>query len=350
MRGLAKTKPGPGLELVDVPRPKAGPFEVLIRSRACGICGGDLHLYQGSEFVSRIAAQGKLPIVIGHEFGGEIVEVGEYVQGFKVGERVAVEPTPGCGHCAQCLKGRPNICKNFFVIGMTQHGGMAEFVRAPVHAVYKVPDTIPDLHLPLLETLGVAVHSLERSPIVAGDAVAVIGAGSIGLLMAQMLKAAGARPLIVTGTSRSQRRLKLAKEMGADVVIAVDKEDVVAKVNEVTDGEGVDVAFEIAGPSSALDQATKISRRGGKIVVAGCTDEVWSWKPFSNARFKETDFIFCRGRTAETWHRGIKLVTTGQVKLAPILDLVLPLERALEGFTRLETDRDVIKIVITPAA
>ncbi|MBI2866908.1 MAG: alcohol dehydrogenase catalytic domain-containing protein [Chloroflexi bacterium] len=346
MKALVKPRPGPGLELIDLAKPVVKPGEVLLRSTGCGICGGDVDNWRWKEYVANLIKG--FPRVIGHEFSGHIAAVGEGVTGFKVGDRVVVEPAPGCGQCDLCRMGKPNVCSNQIVSGLSRDGGLAEFVTVPVRALYKIPDSISDVEAPLLETLAVGVHALERTPISPGQSVAVIGAGSIGLLLAQAARAGGAAPLIVTGTSRSRRRLELAKRFGAEATIVSDTEDVVKRVRQVAGGEGVDVVFAAAGPTDSLNQATQIVRRGGRICILASSDEPWMFKPFSTNQWREVDMHFSSNRIPSTWFQTISLVATGRVDLKPIIDLVLPLERSLEGFQRIANDRDVVKVVITP--
>ncbi len=347
MKAIAKIKPGKGLELIETEVPSVTKNSVLIKVKACGICGADVHLYKWEEYLARLMAS-RLPLIVGHEICGEVVDKGSEVTNIKIGDRVVTEPAITCGVCPQCADGRTTVCEKRINIGIEVNGGMAEYVSVPGSVIYKLPDAIPDAEASIIETHGVGVHGLERMPVIPGSSVAVLGAGPIGLLLMQCIKAAGAYPVIVTGTSRSRSRLERARQLGADATILADKENITERIKELTDGRGVDQVFEAAGTGKAILQALDITKRGGQICLLGATDDPVELKPFVMMRSKEIDIINARGRTASTWRRAITLAATGKVKLAPIIDRVLSLGDALQGFELLENNRDIIKIVVRP--
>ncbi|MBI2853717.1 MAG: alcohol dehydrogenase catalytic domain-containing protein [Chloroflexi bacterium] len=344
MLAVAKTRPGVGLELIQAEKPSPLSDEVVVKVKSCAICGNDVHIYNWSEHMAKVYGP-LLPAIIGHEVCGEVIARGENVNNIKIGTRVSMEPIASCGNCYNCKSGRPNICSNYT---MARGGGMAEYMPILAKAVIKIPDEIPDMQVPIIEVLGAGLHGLEQMPVLPGNSVALLGPGPIGLLLLQCLKAAGAWPLIVVGTSRSKKRLELARDFGADAVFMADKEDVVAKVKKLTNDRGVDQVFEAAGTGQAMLQAMAMVKAGGQICTLGATDDPVELHVFTQLRKRGINIITSMGRTAETWERAINLVQSGKVKLGPIVSEVLPLRDALKGFDLLMNNRDYIKIVLAP--
>ncbi len=348
MKAVVKTKPGIGLEILDVPDPKIEPGEVIIQIEACGVCGNDARLYRWDEgFFTKIVGP-YLPVTIGHEGCGRIVELGAGVEGFKSGQRVVMEATITCGRCYLCLEGKSNICVNSQHIGAHRSGAMAEYIAVPQQLIYPVPDSLRPAEAALLEPLSVGVHGLERMPVKVGNTVAVVGPGAIGLLLVQAARAAGADRIIVLGTSRSQRRLDLARSFGADEVIITDQEDWGRKVADITDGRGVDQAFETAGPGRAVLDALLATRKGGQVCLVGANDDPPQLQTYTMLRGKEIDIFTARGRTPLTWERSLRLVASGCIDFGPLTGDRVPLAEAVAGFERHSTDRDIIKLIVEP--
>ncbi len=321
--------------------------DVLVKVRACGICGSDVNIYLWREQMA-IGLTPYLPVVIGHELAGDVVATGENAHDFRVGERVAVEPSITCGRCYFCEQGRPNLCQKKEILCVHRPGGMAEYITVPNSCLFRLPENISYAEGALLETLGTGVHAMERMQVFPGNSVAVIGAGPIGLSLMQALKAAGASPLIVIGTSRSPRRLEIARELGADATIVADKEDLTQRVKKMTDGLRVDQVFEAAGTGKGLLQAFDIVRRGGQICSLGATDDPIQLKPFHMMRSREINIINASGRTASSWRRAISLAASGKANLNKIIDRKVPLKDAIPTFELLVSDRNILKVVLEP--
>jgi 2-desacetyl-2-hydroxyethyl bacteriochlorophyllide A dehydrogenase len=346
MLAVMKTSPKPGLEVVDFPEPRVGDNEVTIDIKASGICGTDVAVKKWMEWAANIIGD-KLPVIIGHEFGGDIIEVGKNVQNFKKGDRVVVEPFITCGICYFCSIGRPNLCERRYYLGMHRHGGMAKYSSVPESVLYKIPDSIPYYYIPLLETLATNIHPIERLIVFPGDTVAIIGPGPIGLCLMQTVKASGAARVIVTGIAIDKPRLQVAKDLGADLTIVSDEENVVEKVLSFTAGLGVDAAFDATGTKAGITDALNMVRRGGEVCIVGVSDDPVPIKPFSQLMMREVNIISSLARTPSSWYRAIKLVETGKVKLDPLIGKRMPLKDALKAFETLE-GREAVKVILEP--
>ena len=317
---------------------------VLLRNLACGICGSDVHIYHWHDYFAR-RLQDRLPRILGHEVVSEVVAVGDDVDGLAPGDRVVLDPTPGCGTCSVCVADRPDLCEHRLSI----MGGLAEYSVVPQRALHKAPSSLDALEACLLEPLGISAHAIERTGTRPGESAVVLGAGPIGLFLIQALKADGVAPVIVTGTSRSERRLRLAKELGADEVIVADKEPVKERVHKAVGPKGADNVYEAAGTTPAMEQALQIVRPGGKVCLAGITDPILQSKALAISREKGIELICARSRTGQTWRRVNALAETRMVRFAPLIDLVLPMDKALQAFDALTQDRSMVKVVVLPA-
>src|SRR5262249_41631993 len=217
MKALAKTKNGFGAELVDLPTPHPGEGELLVKVGACGICGSDLHLYEWELGADRMVS--RLPFVMGHEPGGEVIEVGPGVSGFKPGDRVALDPFGCCGRCGPCRAGRFNLCSS----PTTLSGALAEYTIAPAGNTHKVPASMSFELASLLEPFGTGLHAVEQSSLKAGDSAVVEGPGPIGLSIAIAARALGVGPIVITGLPSDTGRLALARELGFTTVTAQEE-------------------------------------------------------------------------------------------------------------------------------
>lgn len=258
------------IAIQNVDRPEPGRGEALIRVESTTICGSDLKILRG-EYPAT-----SYPHIPGHEWAGEIIEVGEGVERLAAGDRVAAEPHVGCGECPRCMEGLYNLCEHYgdtdrghAHIGFTTDGGLAEYVAVDTRALHVIPDNMNYDQGAFCETAGVALHAIERAGISGGDDVVVIGPGAIGLAAVQIARHQGADDVILTGTREA--RLAPADEMGADHLVNVHEvDDVVEHVTDLLDG-GADLVVELAGSESGAAQAVEIARRGGSVVLAGST-------------------------------------------------------------------------------
>ena len=254
------------LEVVDLPTPTPGPGEVLVQVAACGICGSDVHGYDGSTG-RRIP-----PVVMGHEAAGAIAAVGPEVSGFAVGDRVTFDSTVYCGACDYCAKGEVNLCNNRQVIGVScaefrRAGAFAEYVIIPARIVYRLPEALSFAEAAMLEAVSVALHGVRVSELEGGETALVIGAGMIGLLLLQAARVAGCSRVFVADIDAT--RLKLAADLGADETVQASGARLLQEILRLTDGRGVDVVFEAVGRNETVAGAIDCVRKGGKVALVG---------------------------------------------------------------------------------
>lgn len=254
------------LEIVDMPIPECGPNDLLVRVKACGICGSDIHGWDGS------SGRRQPPLVMGHEAAGVVAEVGSQVSQFAAGDRVTFDSTVSCGHCSACRRGSINLCENRQVLGVScdefrRHGAFAEYVIVPQNISYKLPDELPFEHAALIEAVSIAVHAANRSPIRLGDTAVVVGSGMIGLLVVQAVRLAGCARVIAVDLEDS--KLEIAKSLGADFVLNPKTVDVPAAVKELSGGKGAAVSLEVVGATPTVRTAIECTRKGGAITLVG---------------------------------------------------------------------------------
>ena len=332
------------LALTEAERPQIGPHDVLVRVAACGICGSDVHGYDGSSG-RRIP-----PIIMGHEAAGVIAEVGEEVERAKVGDRVTFDSTIFCGECEPCQRGAVNLCESRRVLGVScgdyrQHGAFAEFVAVPARILFSLPKDFPFEHAALIEPVSVAVHAVGRLGIQSGERAVVVGSGMIGLLVIQALRVAGCSEVIAVDIDPG--RLKLAKELGASETIDSQHTNAIARVMELTQGEGTDIAVEVVGNAPALATAIGSVRRGGRVgLVGNLAAEV----PFPlQAVVTREITLFGSCSSAGEYSRAIELVASGQIQVAPLISAIAPLAEGPQWFERLYArEPGLMKVVLQP--
>ena len=334
------------VEDVPVP-PQPGPGEVSIRVDTVGVCGSDLHMYEDGR-IGETPMKG--PTVLGHEFGGTVERTGaDALDGeghpLEPGTRVAVDPAIPCLRCELCLAGHPNLCPNHTFMGVFPTGGaLQQRLTVPSFCCFPLPEAVPDDHVPLLETLGVALHAVDLAHVHVASSVAVIGAGSVGQLIARVAMLAGALPLFVT--DRHPPRLDAAAAVGA-TPLHIDEADPVQAVMDATAGRGVDVAIEAAwSDASSLGQAANMLRPGGRLVVVGISGDDTLHFPHSPVRRKGLTIAMCR-RMKHTYRRAIALAASGRIDLAPLVTHRYPLHQTADAFAAASSYGDgVIKAVV----
>jgi len=333
------------LEIADLPEPKAGPGEVLVRVAACGICGSDVHGYDGSSG-RRIP-----PIVMGHEAAGRIVALGPGVSEFAEGDRVTFDSTIYCGTCGYCRRGEINLCDNRQVLGVPcgdyrRAGAFAEFVAVPSRIVYRLPDNLPFEEAAMLEAVSVAVHAVSLAQASGKSPALVVGAGMIGLLIVQVLRAAECSTIFVADIDDS--RLRLAQEVGAHTALSA-KLDVAAQVEKLTGGAGVDVAIEAVGQTDSVKAAIESVRKGGTVVLVGnIAPEVTL--PLQKVVTRQ---IRIQGSCASSgeYPRAIELLARGVIQVKKLITAVAPLAEGPQWFERLYArEPSLMKVVLTPGA
>jgi len=351
VKAIVKTKPGRGIEVLDRPMPQVGEHDVLIRVKASSLCGSDLHVYEWIPSIQWVPT----PVVLGHEFSGEVVEVGPAVRTVQVGDRITAMPAYACGVCAACRIGRSDRCTDRKMPGlMLSDGFFAEYVCLPETAeMLRLPGAVSYEAGALTEPLAVALSAVDTGQPALGCRAAVIGPGPIGLFISRLLKLAGAELIMVTGTSRDQARLALAEKFGASVVVNVDQEDPVAKAMELTGGRtglitmgGMDLVFEAAGVPACIGQALAMTKRGGRVVVAGIHPGPAQIDPVDLVMNNKT-LKGILGYELPHWHRALALMASGRVDAEALVTHRLPLEQAVQGF-ELAASKEAIKVVFTP--
>jgi L-iditol 2-dehydrogenase len=317
---------------------------VLVRVEACGICGSDVHGYDGSTG-RRIP-----PIVMGHEAAGTVEATGEGVTKYSKGDRVTFDSTVYCGECPYCLRGQINLCDNRQVIGVScgeyrRHGAFAEYVVVPERIMYKLPGNISFNEAAMLEAASVALHGVKVSQIVGGETALVIGAGMIGLLIAQAARAAGCARVFVTDVDAT--RLKLAKQVGADEALHCSGAELVAEVMRLTGGNGVDIALEAVGRNETVAGAIDCTRKGGTVTLVGnIMPEVTL--PLQKVVVKQLRLQGSCTSSGE-YPEAIELIANGKIQVKPLITAVAPLEEGPSWFERLHArEPNLMKIILTP--
>src|SRR5579859_1379004 len=332
------------LEVADLPRPAVAEGEVLVEVAACGICGSDVHGYDGSSG-RRIP-----PLVMGHEAAGVVAEVGAGVSRFAVGDHVTFDSTVYCGQCEYCLSGRVNLCDNRQVIGVStpdfrRAGAFAEYVSVPERIVYKLPDAMSFAEAAMLEAVSVALHAVAVSNLKGGETALVIGAGMIGLLTLQAAKAAGCSRVLVADVDRT--RLKLATEMGADEVILASGADLVRDVLQKTEACGVDLVLEAVGRDETVTAAVDAVRKGGTVTLIGNITPTVTL-PLQKVVSRQ---IRMQGSCASSgeYPQAIELMSSGKIRVNSLITAVAPLSDGAQWFERLHSrEPNLMKIVIDP--
>jgi threonine 3-dehydrogenase len=341
MRALAKTRPEPGLELVQRPIPVPGPGEVLLKMVAASICGTDYHLFSWDAWAQEIL---KPPITLGHELAGRVVAMGSGVTRVREGDLVGVESHIVDWKCAQCRRGDMHLCRNLKVIGAHVDGGFAEYVVIPEANAIESNGLDPAV-VALQEPMGNAVHAAFVEPI-EGRTVLVTGCGPIGLCSVGIARAAGAALVIATDTE--DYRLDLARQMGAHVALNARDPGTVAQITAATNGDGVEVVLEMSGAQAALDQALAAITRGGRISLLGIFGEP--------VRVDLSDFVIQKGlrifgiygrRIYDTWERTQALLRSGALDVTPIITHRFDLADWERGFD-LIASRHAGKVVLLP--
>jgi len=334
------------LEMVQMPEPQIGPDDILVRVRACGICGSDVHGMDGSTG-RRIP-----PIVMGHEAAGEITAIGSRVEGLSLGDRVTFDSTIYCGQCFYCARGEVNLCENREVMGVSpgpyrRHGAFAEYVSVPSRIVYRLPDNLSYEQAALIEAVSVAVHAvnLSGSPATHGEIAVVVGTGMIGLLTVQALRAAGFTSVIAIDVDDA--RLSLARKMGAMEVLNSKTVDAPASVRELTEGRGAGLAVECVGATDPIRTAIASVRKGGAVTLVG------NFAPAIDLPLQEvvTRQLRLQGSCASSgeYPAAIELMSRGAIQVDPLITAVAPLAQGPSWFDRLyRHEPNLMKVILQP--
>ena len=341
MMALWKTSPKPGAELKEAVVPKIGPKEVLVKVKACSICGTDMHIYGWDAWAqSRI----KTPVIFGHEFAGEIVEVGKLVESAKIGDHVSGETHIACWNCYQCRIGNAHICETMKILGVDTNGSYASFVALPEKNAIQNDKSIPHEVATAQEPLGNAVHTVFAQEI-AGRSVSIFGCGPIGLAAVMLAKAAGATEIYAVDAN--DYRLKMAKSLGATLAINAKTEDAAKRIKKET-GRGVDVFLEMSGNEGALKSGFDSLRAGGDAAILGVFPKDVSLDINNAIVFKSATVRGINGRKLfDTWYKVAAFQKSGAVDLRKIITHKFKLGEYEKAFELMKTG-NCGKIVLTP--
>ncbi|MFS8628055.1 MAG: L-threonine 3-dehydrogenase [Limnochordales bacterium] len=342
MKALMKTGARPGLELVEVDVPTPGRGECLVKVEAASICGTDLHIYKWDEWAQ---ARLKPPLIVGHEFAGRIVVVGEDVTHLRAGDYVAGEGHLFCGRCYYCRTGMAHVCENGKIIGVDTDGCFAEYIRMPAVNMWKLDESVPPEVGAIHDPLGNAVHTVMRGE-VSGANVAIIGCGPIGLCAIPVAKRMGAAAVFAVETN--PYRLAMAERMGADVVLAAGAgADPAAEVRRLTGGLGVDVVLEMSGQKAGIDAGLDMLRKGGRMVLLGLPSGPVTLELTEKVIFREIQLIGLNGRRLfETWYQMTRLLQGG-LDVTPVITHRFAIEDFAQAFSTLMEGR-CGKVVLQP--
>ncbi len=330
----------------EAPMPQIKPNEVLIESKAAGICGTDLHIYLG-EFEARVS----YPAIQGHEFGGVIVEVGSEVRGFIIGDRVAVDPVISCHGCTPCQTGHINACRSLTLLGIDLDGGYGQYVAAPASHIFPLPDSVPMNHVPMVEMYGLGHHILQRGQVQPGETVAILGAGKLGLSILDVL-CHSVSPGVTIVTDLQPFRLETAQKLGADHLLNINEGDPVERILELTHGVGVDCVIEAVGhyhlpegQEAPLAQAVKMIRSGGRVVTTGLGEQLTAVH-FKTLVLKEAQIIASRVTCGE-FPRAIQMMGRSILNPDLLITDVRPLDEITDAFAQVSSeDPCTIKVVL----
>lgn len=325
MKALAKLKAEPGIWMTDVPEPKVGHNDLLIKIRKTAICGTDIHIYNWDAWSQNTIP---VPMVVGHEYVGEVVAMGQEVRGFTVGDRVSGEGHITCGHCRNCRAGRTHLCRNTVGVGVNRAGAFAEYLVIPAFNAFKLPDEVSDDLAAIFDPFGNAVHTALSFDLV-GEDVLITGAGPIGIMAAAVAKHVGARHVVITDVN--EYRLELARKMGVSRAVNVATEQLDTVMTDLGMTEGFDVGLEMSGvPAAFCDMLDKMNH-GGKIAMLGIppSDMAIDW---TQVIFKGLVVKGIYGREMfETWYKMASLIQSG-LDLSPMITHHFKVDDFQQGF------------------
>jgi L-iditol 2-dehydrogenase len=332
------------LQLKDVPEPEIGPQDILIQVKACGICGSDVHGYDGSTG-RRIP-----PLIMGHEAAGLIAKIGSEVHSFKVGARVTFDSTVSCGNCRFCLSGDVNLCDSRQVLGVScedyrRNGAFAEYVAVPQHIVYSLPESFAYETAALIEAVSIAVHAAKITAIQPGSSAVVIGAGIIGLLAVQAFRVFGCSAVFAVDLEES--KLTMARQMGADATFLATDPELLDKLKAATGGQGPDIAVEVVGAQKSILTAINSVRRGGTVTLIGNLAPAVEI-PLQIVVTRQLRLLGSCASAGE-YRECIDLMERGAIDVAPLISALAPMSEGAEWFNRLYArEPGLMKVILQP--
>lgn len=324
--------------VTDLPTPHAGPGELVLRNQVCGVCGTDVHIYHGEPG----SADVNPPVVLGHEYSGEVVEVGEGVTGFAVGDHVTVDPNIYCGHCAYCQNGKKQLCPSMEAIGVTRDGGFAQYSRIPASQAFKLEPTVPWEAAAMAEPLACCLHGIDLAGIQVGDKVCVVGGGAIGLLMVQLAKLSGASQIVLSEPNEKRRQVGL--QLGANAAIDPTRPDAQEAFAQVLDG-GANVVIECVGNVPAVKSAFQFAGKGATVLLfsvpkVDATFDLPLFEVYKKELTIKGSFV-----NPDTHARAVALINSGKVDFGPIITHRFTLDQLPEAIAMQMSDAS-IKVVV----
>lgn len=325
MKSLTKLKPAAGIWLHEQEKPDYGHNDVLIKIKKTAICGTDMHIYNWDEWAQDTIP---VPMIVGHEFVGEVVAIGAEVSGFSIGDRVSGEGHLTCGHCRNCRAGQRHLCRETLGVGVNRSGAFAEYLAIPASNAFKIPAEISDELAAIFDPFGNAAHTALSFDLV-GEDILITGAGPIGAMAAAICKHVGARNIVITDVN--DYRLSLAKTMGATRTVNVSKEDLPQVMAELQMNEGFDIGLEMSGNSQAFVSMLEVMNHGGKIAMLGipAKNTVINW---NHIIFKGLQIKGIYGREMyETWYKMVAMLQSG-LDISPIITHQFSIDEFQKGF------------------
>lgn len=324
--------------VADLPTPHAGPGELVLRNQVCGVCGTDVHIYHGEPG----SADVNPPVVLGHEYSGEVVEVGEGVTGFAVGNHVTVDPNIYCGHCAYCQNGKKQLCPSMEAIGVTRDGGFAQYSLIPASQAFKLEPTVPWEAAAMAEPLACCLHGIDLAGIQVGDKVCVVGGGAIGLLMVQLAKLSGASQIVLSEPNEKRRQVGL--QLGANAAIDPTRPDSQEVFAQVLDG-GANVVIECVGNVPAVKSAFQFAGKGATVLLfsvpkVDATFDLPLFDVYKKELTIKGSFV-----NPDTHARAVALINSGKVDFDPIITHRFTLDQLPEAIAMQMSDAS-IKVVV----
>lgn len=344
MQAVRKMEQGPGLGLTKIPIPQVKDDELLLKTLKCSICGSDVHIYDWEAPWDTAITP---PMTVGHEGFGEVVEIGDKVEGWEIGDHASPESHFHCGECDMCVSGHENVCRNMRGLGMGgADGTYAEYLVVPAKSAWKIDKNISAEVGTLQEPYGNAVYTVAEGD-VEGKTVAIFGCGPIGIMACAVAKALGAEKVI--GISATKEHLDLAKEMGADMTINREEEDVLARLMEETDNKGVDVFLEMSGAGVAIEQGFEAVKKSGNVVLLGLPTKpiAIDWAKYMVLKDLNIKGIYGR-KIWDSWKLGTELIEAGKVDLSKLITHRFKLSEFEEAFEVMK-GRKCGKVVMDPS-
>lgn len=324
--------------VTDLPTPHAGPGELVLRNQVCGVCGTDVHIYHGEPG----SADVNPPVVLGHEYSGEVVEVGKGVTGFAVGDHVTVDPNIYCGHCAYCQNGKKQLCPSMEAIGVTRDGGFAQYSRIPASQAFKLEPTVPWEAAAMAEPLACCLHGIDLAGIQVGDKVCVVGGGAIGLLMVQLAKLSGASQIVLSEPNEKRRQVGL--QLGANTALDPTRPDAQEAFAQVLGG-GANVVIECVGNVPAVKSAFQFAGKGATVLLfsvpkVDATFDLPLFDVYKKELTIKGSFV-----NPDTHARAVALINSGKVDFDPIITHRFTLDQLPEAIAMQMSDAS-IKVVV----